>query len=257
MAAIVETKANKAMDKAALFARQILIRAFIGLERLLVPAVFSRVPTTPFMDPDLFEWNGVVTAQWTKVQRELRALLANVETIPEWLVVTDEKNLPITDNDTWRTYFFYVYGHRFEKQCSECPETARLLDQIPGMKTALFSILEPGTKITPHRGPYRGVLRYHLPLQVPAEGGCGIRVGNETASWEEGVGMMFDDTYEHEAWNESSHTRVVLFLDIVRPMRFPFNLINSAIIKIVGLSPSVRQIQKKQAAWDRTLEKAS
>ena len=249
--------ANKAAEKAALIARQILIRAFIGVERLLVPAPFSRVPTTPFMDPDLFEWNESVTAQWAKVQSELLALLSNIETIPEWLVVTDEKNLPITKDDTWRTYFFHVYGHRFDKQCGECPETARLLDQIPGMKTALFSILEPGTRITPHRGPYRGVLRYHLPLIVPAQGGCGIRVGGQTETWEEGVGMMFDDTYEHEAWNESDQTRVVLFLDIVRPMRFPFNVVNSAIIKIVGLSPSVRQIQKKQAEWDRGLAKAS
>jgi beta-hydroxylase len=68
---------------------------------------------------------------------------------------------------------------------------------------------------------------------------------------------MFDDTYEHEAWNESDQTRVVLFLDIVRPMKFPFNIVNSTIIKIVGQSPSVRQIQKKQDAWDRTLQKAS
>jgi ornithine lipid ester-linked acyl 2-hydroxylase len=248
---------NKAMEKVTLFFRQVLIRAFVGAEKLMVPAPFSQVPTTPFIDPEHFEWNESVASQWTKVQAELKALLSNIETIPEWLVITDEKNLPITRDDTWRTFFFYVYGHRFEKQCSECPETARLLDQIPGMKTALFSIMEPGTHITPHRGPYRGVLRYHLPLLVPPQGGCGIRVGGQEATWEEGVGMFFDDTYEHEAWNESDQTRVVLFLDIVRPMKFPFNIVNSTIIKIVGLSPSVRQIQKKQAEWDRGLKKVS
>jgi ornithine lipid ester-linked acyl 2-hydroxylase len=244
---------NSALEKVAIFFRQVIIRVFCAVEKFLVPKSFSRVENTPFIDPRQFEWNDSVTAEWTTVQRELKALLSTVETIPEWGVVTDEKNLPITEKDTWRTYFFYVYGQRFEKQCSECPETARLLAQIPGMKTALFSIMEPGTRITPHRGPYRGVLRYHLPLIVPEGGKCGIRVGGEDASWEEGVAMMFDDTYEHEAWNESQETRVVLFLDITRPMKFPYNILNSTIIGAIGQSPSVRQIRKKQAEWDRSV----
>jgi aspartyl/asparaginyl beta-hydroxylase (cupin superfamily) len=249
--------ANKAIEKAALFVRQQSIRGLTELEKFVVPARFSKVETTPFIDAHQFEWDKNVTSQWAKVQSELKALLAASETIPVWQEVTDEKNLPITKDDIWRTYFFYVYGHRFEKQCIECPETARLLAQIPGMKTALFSILEPGTKITPHRGPYRGVLRYQLALLVPDHGDLGIRVGDQIATWQEGLSMMFDDTYEHEAWNLSDETRVVLFLDIVRPMKFPFNVINSMIIKIIGRSPSVRQIQKRQAAWDRTLAKSS
>jgi ornithine lipid ester-linked acyl 2-hydroxylase len=249
--------ANKTIEKAALFVRQQSIRGLTELEKFVVPARFSKVETTPFIDLRHFEWDERVTSQWEKVQAELKALLARSETIPVWQEVTDEKNLPITKEDIWRTYFFYVYGQRFEKQCSECPETARLLSQIPGMKTALFSILEPGTKLAPHRGPYRGVLRYQLALLVPDHGDLGIRVGHQTATWQEGVSMMFDDTYEHEAWNLSDETRVVLFLDIVRPMRFPFNLINSLIIKIIGRSPSVRQIRRRQAEWDRTLQKAS
>jgi hypothetical protein len=97
-------------------------------------------------------------------------------------------------------------------------------------------------------------MRYHLPLLVPQHGQCGIRVGDQTATFEEGVGIMFDDTYEHEAWNDTKETRVVLFLDITRPMKFPFNIINSAIITIIRWSPTIRKTRNKQAAWDRAIE---
>lgn len=99
-------------------------------------------------------------------------------------------------------------------------------------------------------------MRYHLGLIVP-QGELGIRVGDQTARWEEGVGMMFDDTYDHEAWNETKETRVVLWLDIVRPMKFPFNIVNSVIIKMIGWSPTVRRMKKKQAAWDLAIENRS
>jgi ornithine lipid ester-linked acyl 2-hydroxylase len=244
--------AKKAMEKISLFLRLIAMAALMAIDKFLVPRKFSQVETTPFIDPRQFEWHEIITSGWATIQSELKAVLSAVETIPSWPEVMDEQGL--VDDDKWRTYFFFVYGKRFEKQCSECPDTTRLLQKIPGMKTALFSILAPGTRLAPHRGPYRGVMRYHLPLLVPEHGQCGIRVGDQTTGWEEGVGIMFDDTYEHEAWNDTNETRVVLFLDITRPMKFPFNIINSAIIKIIGWSPTVRQIQKKQYAWDRAIE---
>jgi aspartyl/asparaginyl beta-hydroxylase (cupin superfamily) len=221
-----------------------------------VPRRFSLVETTPFIDPRQFEWHDLVTSEWTKVQSELKALLSAADKIPIHQEIVEAAK-PITGDDArWLSYFFYVYGQRFEKQCSECPDTARLLQEIPGMKTAFFSILAPGKRIPPHRGPYRGVMRYHLPLLVPRNGECAIRVGDQTATFDEGAGIMFDDTYEHEVWNDTEEIRVVLFLDIMRPMKFPFDITNSTIIKIIGWSPTVRKIQKKQAAWDRAIESA-
>lgn len=92
---------------------------------------------------------------------------------------------------------------------------------------------------------------------MPRHGECGIRVGNETASFQEGVVLMFDDTYEHEVWNNTDETRVVLFLDITRPMKFPFNVFNSAMIRLMGRSPVVRRMQKKQAAFDRAVAESA
>ena len=247
------SRSTTKVQQALQFTWLVSIPWLLTVAELCVPRRFSQVETTPFIDPRQFEWHELVTSEWTKVQSELKAVLSAVDKIPIHQEIVEEAK-PLTDDDKWLSYFFYVYGQRFEKQCSECPDTARLLQKIPGMKTAFFSILSPGKRLPPHRGPYRGVMRYHLPLLVPQHGPCGIRVGDQTATFEEGVGIMFDDTYEHEAWNDTKETRVVLFLDITRPMKFPFNIINSAIITVIGWSPTVRKTRNKQAAWDRTIE---
>ena len=250
------SRSTTKVQQALQFIWLVSIPWLLTIAELCVPRRFSQVETTPFIDPRQFEWHELVTSEWTKVQSELKAVLSAVDKIPIHQEIVEEAK-PLTDDDKWLSYFFYVYGQRFEKQCSECPDTARLLQQIPGMKTAFFSILSPGKRLPPHRGPYRGVMRYHLPLLVPQHGPCGIRVGDQTATFEEGVGIMFDDTYEHEAWNDTKETRVVLFLDITRPMKFPFNIINSAIITVIGWSPTVRKTRNKQAAWDRAIENST
>ena len=226
-----------------------ILPLFFKLTDLLVPRRFSRVETTPFIDPEQFSWHQNVMAEWPMVQAELKALL-DTDTIPNHQDIVETAR-PITSGNNWLSHFFFIYGRRFDKQCNECPGTARLLQEIPGMKTAFFSILSAGKRIPPHRGPYRGVMRYHLPLLVPQDGHCGIRVGDQVATFEEGVVLMFDDTYEHEVWNDTSGTRVVLFLDIKRPMKFPFNIVNSVLIALIGWSPTVRKMRKNQAAWDR------
>jgi ornithine lipid ester-linked acyl 2-hydroxylase len=243
------TKAHQALH----FIWLVSINRLQTIAELCVPRRFSQVETTPFINPCQFEWHELVTSEWTKIQSELKAVLSAVDRIPNFQDIVEESK-PLTNDDKWLSYFFYAYGQRFERQCSECPDTARLVQKIPGMKTAFFSILSPGKRIPPHRGVYRGVMRYHLPLLVPQHGTCGIRVGDQTAIFEEGVGIMFDDTYEHEAWNDTKETRVVLLLDIMRPMKFPFNIINSAIITFIKWSPSVRNMRNKHAAWDRAIE---
>jgi beta-hydroxylase len=88
----------------------------------------------------------------------------------------------------------------------------RLLERIPNLVTAGFSSLRPGTQIAPHTGYPDGVLRCHLGLIVP-DNDCGIRVGAEIRHWEVGKCLIFDDTLDHEAWNNSDRTRIILLLD--------------------------------------------
>ena len=97
------------------------------------------------------------------------------------------------------------------------------------MTTAMFSILSPRKHILDHRGPYKGVLRYHLGLIVPEDAeACRIRVGEDIRHWEEGESMIFDDTFNHEVWNDTDETRVVLFVDVLRPLPSPESQINRA-----------------------------
>jgi len=249
--ALTPGRTTKAFQRLALVWLHIL-PLILKTTDLLVPRRFSRVETTPFIDPSQFPWHEHVMAEWPMVQAELKALL-DTDTIPNHQDIIETAR-PITTGSNWLSHFFYIYGQRFAKQCDECPNTARLLQEIPGMKTAFFSILSAGKRIPPHRGPYRGVMRYHLPLLVPEDGHCGIRVDDQTATFEEGVVLMFDDTYEHEVWNDTSGTRVVLFLDITRPMTFPFNIVNAVVIALMGWSPTVRKMRKNQAAFDRKVE---
>ena len=143
-----------------------------------------------------------------------------------------------------------------DANCASCPKTAALLDTIPGLVTAFFSILLPHKHIPPHRGPYRGVVRCHLALMVPGTPeACGISVGGEVRHWHEGETMFFDDGYEHSAWNDSEGTRVVLFLDVIRPLRRPAADVNKALLRGIAWSPFLRDAKRRHEAWERRFER--
>jgi beta-hydroxylase len=114
----------------------------------------------------------------------------------------------------WEVVGLYAFARKLNEMCARCPETARLVEAIPGMTTAGFSLLHPGTHILPHRGYTTDVLRCHLGLLVPD--GCSMRVGGETRQWVEGQCLVFDDTNEHEVWHRGDKPRVVLLLDFAR-----------------------------------------
>ncbi len=120
------------------------------------------------------------------------------------------------------------------------------------MTTAMFSILSPRKHILDHRGPYKGVLRYHLGLIVPAAAEqCRIRVGDDVRHWREGESLVFDDTFNHEVWNDTDETRVVLFVDVLRPLPSPWSQLNKLIVKAIGYSPFVLDAKRNQEAWEK------
>jgi ornithine lipid ester-linked acyl 2-hydroxylase len=212
-----------------------------GFENAIALASGNRT----FFSPGDYPWIKEIEREWPEMQRELQNLLAHQQAkIPEFKNISEEQ-AKITDGE-WRTFMFYVYEQQVAKNCAACPETARILKKIPGMTTGLFSVLKPGTRLTPHRGPYKGVLRYHLGLIIPPDRvSCGIKVGNDTRHWSEGESMVFDDTHEHQAWNDSDQIRAVLFVDFIRDLPFPLNRINRAVIKLMATSPFVQEMMTK------------
>jgi aspartyl/asparaginyl beta-hydroxylase (cupin superfamily) len=131
--------------------------------------------------------------------------------------------------------------------CARCPETMALLDGIPGLFEAFFSILEGGKSIPAHEGPYRGYIRYHLGLVVPEKNPPSIRLKDQIYTWKEGESVLFDDSWNHEVYNQSEGDRVVLIVDIRRPMPQPFDAVNRIVQRI--MKPLYgRHIIKKLAA---------
>ena len=223
-----------------------------GFERLILRS--SLVPTTPYLDPALLPWTAEVEMHWAEIRAELDEVLRRHDDLPNFQDISVDQ-ATITDDDRWKTFFFFGYGFKSEANCARCPRTTALLEQVPGMTTAFFSILSPHKHIGEHRGPYRGVLRYHLGLKVPEPvDACGIRVGGEVAHWAEGSSLVFDDGYEHSAWNDTDGTRVVLFMDVMRPLRRPAADVNRALIKAIGVSPFVRDAKRRHEAWEKRFE---
>jgi ornithine lipid ester-linked acyl 2-hydroxylase len=215
----------------------------------------SRIPTTPFLDRESYAWAGTLEKGWHDIRAELDEVLVRHSDLPNFQDILRDV-APISRDDQWKTYFFFAYGYRIEANCARCPRTIALLDQIPGLVTAFFSILSPHKKIPPHRGPYRGVVRCHLGLMIPdPPDSCGISVGGEVRHWHEGETMFFDDGYEHFAWNDSDETRVVLFLDVVRPLRGAAASVNRALLKGISVSPFLKDARRRHEAWERRFER--
>lgn len=210
----------------------------------------SRVPTTPFLRTEDLPWTQPLQKGWRDIRRELDGVMVLRDDLPAFHEINGDATT-IAD-DRWKSFFFYGFGRRSEINCRRCPRTAALIEAVPGMMTAFFSILGPGVKLPPHRGPWKGFLRYHLGLIVPEPADqCWIEVGGERAQWREGEGMVFDDTYEHRVRNDTEGTRVVLFLDVVRPCRFPGSFVNQAVIRSAALTPFIQDSMRRHRAWER------
>lgn len=118
----------------------------------------------------------------------------------------------------WKVFSFIFFNMKLRKNAELCPKTAALVYSIPEILSCDFSYLQPHTHVMPHKGYSRMVLRCHLPLIVPDEQLCGIRVGDQTVHWKEGELIVFDDSFDHEAWNKTDFPRVVLMFDIPNPL---------------------------------------
>jgi ornithine lipid ester-linked acyl 2-hydroxylase len=235
--------------------RTVALTISVG-ERILAPierfiGKRSLVGDATFFEGDRFPWIAEIEANWTTIRSELQDVLADREALPNFQDISKDQ-IEITDDDRWKTYFLYGYGFEAKLGVETCPKTAELMRRIPGMTTAMFSILSPRKHILDHRGPYKGVLRYHLGLIVPQDvPACRIRVGEDIRHWEEGKSLVFDDTFNHEVWNDTDETRVVLFVDVLRPLPSPWSQLNRAIVKAIGFSPFVLDAKRNQEAWER------
>ncbi len=184
------------------------------------------LPADEFFDRRHFAWMPDIEAATADIRRELESLLADPGDALRPYVRMD-KGLPdnkwtgLDHSLDWGACFLWEYGQPNQPVLDRCPKTAAALAALPSAHipgrapSAFFSILKPKTRIPPHTGVTNTRAIVHLPLIVPT--GCGFRVGGEIREWHEGTAFAFDDTIEHEAWNDSDQMRAVLIFDVWNP----------------------------------------
>lgn len=189
---------------------------------------FADLPTTAFFDRALFPWYEALEAETDAIRAEMLAVLAADSGFEPFLGHVDDAS-QLEDHlrgasgaRAWDAYFFHRHGERRDANAARCPRTAAALEAAPLCRVrahspeACYSVLAPGAHILPHRGVTNTRLVTHLPLIVP-DGDLALNVSGELKRWEVGRCFSFDDTYEHEAWNRSDQTRVVVLLDVWNP----------------------------------------
>jgi aspartate beta-hydroxylase len=187
---------------------------------------YPRLPAIPFYDRSLFPWLPELEAGTDMIQAELKALIASdMDRFAPYIAYPPDVPVnqwgELNHSSKWSSLFLWKDGARQDEICARCPGTAALLERLPMADqpgfapTAVFSALEPHTHIPPHTGSSNVRLLCHLPLILP--GPARFRVGNTTRDWKIGEAWVFDDTIEHEAFNDADDLRVILILDIWNP----------------------------------------
>ncbi|MGH8174749.1 MAG: aspartyl/asparaginyl beta-hydroxylase domain-containing protein [Steroidobacter sp.] len=187
---------------------------------------YPGLPAIEFYERDEFPWLVELEAATDDIRQELVAILREDQPAFEPYVHYDD-HLPLDQwrelnhSPRWSAFHFYDRGKPIEERCRRAPATMAAISKLPQARvplrspSALFSVLEPKTRIPPHTGVANFRLVVHLPLILPP--GCRFRVGGETRDWRLGEAWVFDDTIEHEAWNDSDETRIILICDIWNP----------------------------------------
>lgn len=186
-----------------------------------VRAIYDRrIATPPVLDPSHYFPNATrFTDHWREIRQE--ALAIAIDQVPRFQdLLPAQADLAGADGRDWRVFVMKGYGVRLKKNLARCPFTARLLDETPEAVSAIFAFLAPGKHIPRHRGPFRGILRFHLMLSMPNdENGvpaCELNVDGVPHKLADGESLLWDDTYPHEVWNRSDKVRIALLLDVWR-----------------------------------------
>jgi aspartyl/asparaginyl beta-hydroxylase (cupin superfamily) len=188
---------------------------------------YPRLPAIPFYDRADFPWLETLEAATPMIVEELQAILAaGAEDFAPYIAFPPgapvDQWVELNHSPRWSSFFLWRDGVRQARPCELCPRTAALIDELPLMRqdgfapTVIFSRLEPHTRIPPHTGSANSRLLVHLPLILP--GPARFRVGAETRTWEMGKAWVFDDTIEHEAWNDADEARTIMILDVWNPL---------------------------------------
>lgn len=214
-----------------------LSRKITDHSNLLAPVnclfyAFSGVGNKPFINTGQFSQLNVFEDHWQEIRDE--AINLNAQTHIKASDELDDLGFNSFFKTGWKRFYLKWYGASLPSANRLCPRTVALINQVPDVKGAMFAMLPPGAKLVKHRDPYAGSLRYHLGLVTPNSEDCYINVDGEKYAWRDGEAVMFDETYLHYAANNTDSNRIILFLDIRRPVTFaPVDWFNRMFSRVV------------------------
>lgn len=185
------------------------------------------LPDQAWFEREQFPFLQTLEQATAQIREELLGVLADESEFSPYIDMPESAPATVifhalNRSPNWSAYHLFRHGERVEEHCRRCPKTVALLESLPLMRIPdhspeiLFSVLKPKTHIPPHTGVINGRLTVHLPLIVPENCGA-LRAGDEQREWRVGECLIFDDSFMHEAWNQSEQTRVVLILDAWNP----------------------------------------
>ncbi|MDB5707155.1 MAG: aspartyl beta-hydroxylase [Sphingomonas bacterium] len=209
----------------------------------------SLVSNDPVLDVRAFPWTAMLREQWQTIRDEAIEVALRGQASPSLATISPDHRA-IAAVNMWRSYFLWGYSFPIEDNLAQCPKTAAIVARVPKLNSAFFSILAPGTHIPNHRGVTKGLITCHLGLIVPRDGDVRMRVDDRILRWSEGETLVFDDTYSHEVWNDTSGTRVVLLIQFERPLRHPGKWIADMFLKVIRRSAFVQEARDNIQSWN-------
>lgn len=210
----------------------------------------SLVPDVPVYEHGTFPWVADLESHWQDIRGELQTVLKYRSVLPRFQDISPDQ-YRISPDDQWHTFFLYGFGMKSDLNAKLCPKTVAILERLPGLQTAFFSILAPGKHVPRHKGVTKSMLRCHLGLVVPENAeNCWMDVNGVRCVWENGKAFVFDDTYPHEVWNNTDEERVVMLIDVQRPMPASSRMLTAAMMWLFRRSPYYRDAMRNQRRWE-------
>jgi beta-hydroxylase len=199
----------------------------------------SAVPTTPYLDTARFPVLERLRGEWQTFRDEARALYAAGE------VRAAEGYTDLAFNSFfrtgWKRFYLKWYDEPLPSARELCPKTVALLEELPEIQAAMFALMSPRSRLLLHRDPFAGALRYHLGLATPNSPACRIEIDGTPYVWRDGEHVLFDETYLHEAVNDTDEPRIILFCDLERPLHVaPVRALNRFIVHRIAKATATR-----------------
>jgi aspartate beta-hydroxylase len=226
------------LAKTAFYDRAADAMRYVFDRRIHTPATLESARYFPEADLFAHAWQGI--------RDEAMVVSRGLSSIPRFHELMEAQTaISANDGHDWRVFVMRAYGYDVEANLARCPITAALVERCPSVLSASFSFLAPGKHIPPHRGPFRGILRFHLGLSMPLDGdgrsGAILWVNGGEYRLRNGDTLLWDDTYPHEVLNATDQVRACLLLDVWRPeMPADMAALSHVIVGAARLAASLR-----------------